>query len=131
MFALYAIDSANQVELEVMDNEEDGGHLFVNLLFAPRWPATQTMLKHQDTNQKAGLALVKSCSKYAWNHVPASGAGCRASACLQWKSYRAAVVLLVPSHSPPGFTQTNASSSSRPVLLEGRVPKPVPTRGER
>lgn len=29
--------------------------------------------------QKLGLAFAKSCWKYAWNHVPASGAGCSAS----------------------------------------------------
>jgi hypothetical protein len=35
-------------------------------------------------------------------------------------------VLLVPSHSPPGLTQTMASMYEEPVLVVGRVPKPAP-----
>lgn len=60
------------------------------------------------------------------NHVPASGAGCKASLYPQCASYRDEVVSEVPSHSPPGLTQTNASSSTSPVSVVGRTPKPVP-----
>lgn len=88
-----------------------------------------TRTVHATTNrsdQKAGLALVRSCSKYAWNQVPASGAGLRESDWPQWKSYRVALWSLVPSDSPPGLTQTKASSTSRPVSEVGRRPNPVP-----
>ena len=34
--------------------------------------------------------------------------------------------LKLTSHSPPGLTQTKASSSELPVLVVGRTPKPVP-----
>lgn len=63
--------------------------------------------------------------KHTWNQVPASGAGCKASLYPQWASYRVAELSEVPSLSPPGFTQTKASTSASPVLVVGRSPKPV------
>lgn len=63
--------------------------------------------------------------QHTWNQVPASGAGCKASLYPQCASYRVAELSEVPSLSPPGFTQTKASTSASPVLVVGRTPKPV------
>lgn len=41
-------------------------------------------------------------------------------------SKRGDELLEVPSDSPPGLTQMIASMSGLPVLVVGRVPKPVP-----
>lgn len=84
---------------------------------------------HQHTRkaQNAGLALTNSCSKYAWNQDPASGAGLRALALPQLPSYLTELVSDVPSDSAPGLTQTKASTRASPVSEVGLVPNPVPT----
>lgn len=71
-------------------------------------------------------SFLEENQKLTWNHVPASGAGCKESLYPQCASYRAALVSDVPSLSPPGLTQTKASRSGSPVLVEKRSPNPVP-----
>lgn len=76
----------------------------------------------------AGFAFFTKLTANSLNHCPASGAGTCASSDRQFRSNRAEASSLVPSDSPPGLTQTIASTFTflrTDWSAVGRVPKPA------